>query len=174
MAKTVRTLSIDSEVWERFQVRYPGQASDFCQEAMRKRLEIDEGKLDGVNLEILIAEEKKAQKQKDDANARLQKIKEQKDFITSRREEEEEKKLQAEKKRLEGLSACAGCGRQMDKPHIKPEETGGLPFCKECFLSNNPKLEEALKNMRSLQEKPGEKEGLQKHKGADSYEENIL
>lgn len=145
MAKTIRTFSIDSEVYERFQRIYPNQASSFCEAAMRKRLELDDDNLEGVNLEILEAEEKQAQKIADEAKAKLSKIKEQKEFITSQRENKEQKARKEEKKRLEALTTCYGCGVKMVEPYVKPEETGGRPFCKTCFLSENSKLREALK-----------------------------
>ena len=147
MPKTVRTMTIDADISKRFQQAFPGEASSFCELAMRKRLEVSDNSLEGVSKELLTIEENKLQKSIDDLENKLMVIRNKKSILDKNFQDEEIKRLQAEQDRINKLSTCAGCNKQMDE-NFKKISVGDKFFCKDCFMSENPKFIKAQREHR--------------------------
>lgn len=142
MVKVTRTMTINSEVAEEFQRLFPNEASSFCNEQMRLRVASAKGDLTAVDVEILKVQEAEAQMKFNKANSELLQIKEQLRAIHEKSRENEKSRLQKEKAKLDAMSRCDGCGKQMVKPHLVE---GKEQFCKECFFNEHPKISEAIK-----------------------------
>lgn len=147
MVKSQKTMSIDSEISERFQKAFPGEASSFCELAMRKRLEVSENSLEGVNKELLTIEENRLQKSIDDLENKLRVIKNKKLMLDQNFQDAEIKRLEEEQDRINKLSTCAGCNKKMDE-NFKKISVGDKLFCKDCFMNENPKFIKAQREQR--------------------------
>ena len=142
MVKVTKTMTLDSDVAEKFQRLFPGEASSFCTEQMRMRIASSEGDLSGLRLDLLVVEEKELKAKADIINAQLVSVSEQIRKVREMTVQQEKQKLQEETERIMNLTKCNGCGKQMQEAHMK---AGGEQFCKECFFNDNPKLHAALK-----------------------------
>ena len=147
MTKIMTTMTIDEDVYKKFQTLYPQQASSFCEEAMRKRIAFDSTNLEGVSQELLALEETKLQKALDDLNAKMGVIKETKSKIAQNIQESEIKKLQEEKERIESMGKCEACGSQISD-ETRKIMMGDKQFCKECFFNEHPAFIKAQKEER--------------------------
>lgn len=141
-SKINRMITVNIEIWDKFQRLFPNQASSFCNEQMRLRIAYAQGDLSNVDVELLKVYEKEILQEVDLANSKLSDIREKLNLIKSESEKKEKARLEEEKARLEAMSKCAGCGTQMQTSHVK---AGGEHFCKSCFMNEHPKLQEALK-----------------------------
>lgn len=139
-------ITVDPDIWEKFQKLFPHQASSYCTEQMRLRVAYSQGDVSGVDVELLKIKEREALVQYDESASKLSQIQEQLKLVKQKSEESEKVRLQEEKERLEALKTCSGCGKQMIEAYIKSCETkNGEQFCKECFFNEHPKIKEALK-----------------------------
>lgn len=139
--KINRMITVDPEIWDKFQRLFPNQASSFCNEQMRLRIAYSQGDLNNVDIELLKVQEREVLQKVDLANSELSQIREKLNLVTAEAEKEEKARLEAERARLEAMTKCSGCGCQMQKPHLK---AGGEQFCKSCFMSDHPKVIEAV------------------------------
>jgi len=140
--KINRMITVEIDVWEKFQRLFPKQASSFCTEQMRLRVAYSQGDISGVNVELLKIEEREALAEYDESSSKLREIQDKLKTIEHQTQEEEKVKLQEEQTKLEAQSKCAGCRLQMDKPYLK---VGVEQFCKDCFMGDHPKVFEAIK-----------------------------
>lgn len=135
-------ITVNPEIWDKFQRLFPNQASSFCNEQMRLRIAYSQGDLNNVDIELLKVHEREVLQEVDIANSKLTEIREKLSLITAESEKKEKARIEEEKARIEALSQCDGCGKQMINPHL---EQGGEKFCKECFFNDHPKMHAALK-----------------------------
>ena len=140
--KTQVTMTIDSDVAEEFQRLFPNERSGYCNEMMRLRIASAKGDISGVKLDLLLLKEKELKEQSDILTSELVSISEQIRKFKEAQAQIEKQKLQEEQARLEAMNTCDGCGSQMQEVHVTADE---LQFCKNCFMTDNPKLVEALK-----------------------------
>jgi hypothetical protein len=159
MGKTVRTMSIESEVWEHFQKSFPGEASSFCEESMRKRIQTSETDISGISQDMLAIEESTLQKALDDLNSKMMKIKETKEQISQSLQEAEIRELLQEKERIESMGKCEACGKHIGE-ESKKIMIGTHQFCKECFFNEHPTF---IKTMKEVRAKEKEAEQVDKH-----------
>lgn len=139
-------LTVDPDVWEKFQKLFPKQASSYCNEQMRLRIAYSQGDVSGVDIELLKINEREAMAQYDKITSKLSEIREQIRAVNKKAKEREKSILIQEQERMEGLKTCSGCGKQIVEAHINSCETkDGSQFCKECFFNQHPKMLRVLK-----------------------------
>jgi len=148
MGKTIRGMTIDSDVYERFQNLFPHEASSFCEDCMRKRIQTSETDVSGISQEMLALEESKLQKALDSLNSKMKGVKEQKEKIAQSIQDVEMKKLQEKKERIDNMGKCEACGCQISDLGNKIM-IGQQQFCKECFFNEHPTFMKAQKEARS-------------------------
>lgn len=142
MGKQQVTMTIDGDVAEEFQRLFPNERSSYCNEMMRLKIASSKGDISGVRLDLLLLKEKELKEQSAILNSEMVGVSEQIRIFKDEQNKLTEAKLKQEAERLESLTRCDGCGCQMQEAHCKAD---GLQFCKNCFMTDNPKCVAALK-----------------------------
>ena len=138
-------ITVDLQVWERFQNLYPKQASAYCNEQLRLRVAFASGNVSGVDIELLKIKEREAMAVHDEAVWKLSEIQDQLKIVEKKNQEIEIKHLEAEKVKIDAMSQCDGCSAPMQKPRLK---IGNQKFCTQCWNNQHPKMLEAFKNQK--------------------------
>jgi len=139
-------MTIDVDVAEKFQRLFPNERSSYCNEMMRLKIASMRGDVSGIKLDLLLYKEKELKEKAGIINAELVGISEHIRLVKTEQSKVEQIKLKEEQERLEAQNTCSGCKFQMDEVYLK---AGGEKFCKSCFMSDHPKVHEALKRDRS-------------------------
>lgn len=143
--KGAKLMTIDVEVWSEFQKQYPNQASSFCEDAMRKRLELEDlSGVEKVDRELLDIKEKKTQKDLDDLNSQMNFIKGQRDRMNKEVSDAELKRLEDEKLKAEQLRKCPACDNLFTQSD-KTINLDGIIYCYACFMTDHPVVVAAMK-----------------------------
>jgi hypothetical protein len=140
-------ITVDPEYWDRFQKLFPGQASSFCSDAIMIKIKLLEGNTTGIDQRLLKLKEDELQKIVDDTIFELKNIRTELQIRETELKKNEENALILEKNRLESLKKCFGCSN-MFLPNEKTLEVKGKFFCKACFMTDNPKITEELKQKK--------------------------
>lgn len=143
--KINKMITTEPEVWDRFQRMFPGQASAFCTEAMRKRIALAEGDVSSVDLELLKEQRKEVQNTLDTFQENLQRLNHEITQVEKRIQEEEQEKLKKEKEKLEAEAnkqKCQNCHKEIEAP-IDLKGTGKkYQLCVMCLhtMRRSPQL----------------------------------
>jgi len=140
--KTHRTLSIEVEVWNKFQQHYPNQASKKINEYLRHLVNLSDLNSDGVNLDLQIKKLNEETEKSSQLIASMEKRKLLISTIKTKIKETEIKKLEKEKELILNQNSCSICKVALTSQTER--NYYGSKICKFCLLSGN--LPEVVKN----------------------------
>ena len=141
-------ITVEPEIWERFQKAFPGQASGFCNEALRLKIKSFEGSSSGIDYQLLLIKKQELEKNYDDLSLKLNDINSELLFQEEEARKSEEERLMDEKERIEAKHRCPACGN-MFIPSEKTIKVGVHNYCRTCFMTDHPLLVAALKDERN-------------------------
>ena len=130
MAKAMKALTIDVNVWEDFQQIYPQQASSMVNDFLKNV--VNSAKRDKTSVNIML-EKKKLEKDVKNFNKLKATIDERTSLIKDYEElknKKEVEKLEAKKKEMEKLTVCFKC----QSPNVF-NKYENKPICKNCFMN---------------------------------------
>ena len=150
--KTMKTISINPEVWNSAQKNFPNELSSRIEDFLTLLNAQKKGDFDTMDYEILLKKRAENAAKLGEISAKQAEIQQKLGLIQQKKDEIELQNIEKMKEEMQKMTKCALCGDE-----IKGENTLKIKnkqFCKACFYGNTPQfISEFIKKQDEMQEK---------------------
>jgi lysyl-tRNA synthetase class I len=148
MTKTQICIAIDTEVAEKFKKMFPRDISAYCNEQMKRKIELATNDVSNINLVLMTSELEEVSKKVDHYSNSQQELISKIRLVKEEIANKDHQDLLKEKERIESTKKCTLCGMTIENPSRIVQLTDKVIICKTCYDPTNNKFIELQKQLK--------------------------